>query len=167
MGPKKMKRHWRNLVARYGAYPVVWSLGGDINRTTAAADLLKAKPADVPQESAASRAAWTEIARYLKAIDPFGRLLGAHHGPGDPVLDEPTLLDMYLVRTGHSGLFSVSAQTEAFEQLSKVDPRAPVVLSEANHQGLFAAGNFSDHMQRHQFWVTLLGGGAGHTYGAN
>jgi hypothetical protein len=103
----------------------------------------------------------------LKAIDPFRRLLGAQDGPAYPALNDPTLLDMHLMRTGHSGLFSISAQTEAFEQLSKVDPRAPVVLSEANHQGQFAAGNFSDHMQRHQFWVTLLGGGAGHTYGAN
>ena len=24
MGMDKMKKHWRNLVARYGAYPVVW-----------------------------------------------------------------------------------------------------------------------------------------------
>lgn len=29
MGVDKMKKHWRNLVARYGAYPVVWSLAGE------------------------------------------------------------------------------------------------------------------------------------------
>ena len=29
MGVDKMKKHWRNLVARYGAYPVVWCLAGE------------------------------------------------------------------------------------------------------------------------------------------
>ena len=28
-GGAGMKRHWRNLVARYGAYPVVWCLAGE------------------------------------------------------------------------------------------------------------------------------------------
>jgi len=29
MGEAKVQQHWRNLVARYGAYPVVWCLGGE------------------------------------------------------------------------------------------------------------------------------------------
>ena len=29
MGVEKMKQHWRNLVARWGAYPVVWCLAGE------------------------------------------------------------------------------------------------------------------------------------------
>ncbi len=29
MGVEKMKRHWRNIVARWGAYPVVWCLAGE------------------------------------------------------------------------------------------------------------------------------------------
>jgi len=29
MGVAKMKQHWRNLVARWGAYPVVWCLAGE------------------------------------------------------------------------------------------------------------------------------------------
>jgi hypothetical protein len=166
MGPAKMKRHWRNLVARYGAYPVVWYMWGEINGTIAAADSPKTKPSNDPDDSALGTA-WTDIARYLKAIDPFRRMVGVHHGADSPPLNNPTLPDVYLLRTGHSGLFSISAQTAAFDHLSKVDPHAPVVLSEGNHQGLFAAGNFSDQMQRHQFWVTMLDGGAGHTYGAS
>jgi hypothetical protein len=37
-----MKRHWRNLVARYGALPTVWIIGGESGG---------------PQ--------WTEVARYV------------------------------------------------------------------------------------------------------
>jgi len=29
MGIEKMKKHWRYLIARYGAYPVVWCLAGE------------------------------------------------------------------------------------------------------------------------------------------
>ena len=29
LGMDKMKLHWRNLVARWGAYPVVWCLAGE------------------------------------------------------------------------------------------------------------------------------------------
>ena len=29
MGVEKLMQHWRNLVARYGAYPVVWCLAGE------------------------------------------------------------------------------------------------------------------------------------------
>ena len=29
MGMDKMKQHWRNMVARWGAYPVVWCLAGE------------------------------------------------------------------------------------------------------------------------------------------
>jgi hypothetical protein len=30
IGVAGLKRHWRHLVARYGAYPVCWMLGGEI-----------------------------------------------------------------------------------------------------------------------------------------
>ena len=30
MGMAKMKKHWRYIVARYGAYPVFWIVGGEI-----------------------------------------------------------------------------------------------------------------------------------------
>ena len=29
VGVEKMNRHWRYLIARYGAYPVVWIIGGE------------------------------------------------------------------------------------------------------------------------------------------
>jgi hypothetical protein len=42
-----------------------------------------------------------------------------------------------------------------------------LVLSEGNYQWLFNEGSYDDQLQRHQFWATMLDGGAGHTYGAN
>ena len=34
MGIERVKKHWRNLVARYGAYPVIWCLAGEVNLPT-------------------------------------------------------------------------------------------------------------------------------------
>ena len=115
----------------------------------------------------AYRAAWTELAAYLKSTDPYGRILGTHNQGDYRVLDDPGLLDMYFLQTGHSALFSISAQTEWFEELYGAERKAPIVLSEANYQGLFDASSYGDQLQRHQFWVTFLEGGAGHTYGGN
>ena len=54
-GVAGMKRHWRNLVARYGAYPVIWIIGGESGG---------------PQ--------WTEVARYVQKIDPYRRPATMH-----------------------------------------------------------------------------------------
>jgi len=45
VGIEGVKRHWRNIIARYGAYPTVWLIGGE---------------AGGPQ--------WTEVARYVQQI---------------------------------------------------------------------------------------------------
>jgi hypothetical protein len=29
VGLDGFKRHWRNLIARYGAYPAIWAVGGE------------------------------------------------------------------------------------------------------------------------------------------
>ena len=47
-GVAGIKRHWRNLIARYGAYPTVWIIGGESGG---------------PQ--------WTEVARYVRKTDPY------------------------------------------------------------------------------------------------
>ena len=31
MGVEKVKQHWRYLIARYGAWPVVWCAAGEAN----------------------------------------------------------------------------------------------------------------------------------------
>ncbi len=167
LGPEKLKRHWRNLVARYAAYPVVWVVGGEINRTRAQANFLQGRAPAMPDDQAGYRAAWTDIARYLQQVDPFDRVVGAHNQGDYQVVDDPSVLDMYFLQTGHSALFSVSAQIEWFGELREAAHRAPLVLSEANYQGLFAEGSYWDQLQRHQFWTTMLDGGAGHTYGSN
>lgn len=167
LGPEKMKRQWRNLIARYGAYPVVWCIGGEINKTRANEMFLGEFEPGMPTTKEAYRAAWTDVTRYVQETDPFGRVVGVHNQNDIHTVSDPTLLDMYFLQTGHSALPSISAQTQWFDQVRDAEHQAPMVLSEANYQWLFAEGSYDDQLQRHQYWATMLDGGAGHTYGAN
>ncbi|MEY2878162.1 MAG: hypothetical protein RLZZ15_542, partial [Verrucomicrobiota bacterium] len=76
MGVEKMKRHWRYLVARYGAFPVVWTLAGESTLTYYTAPV-----ADRAALKASQVQGWSEVARYLRNVDPFARLLTVHPGP--------------------------------------------------------------------------------------
>jgi hypothetical protein len=64
-GAVNIKRHWRYLVARYGAYPVIWILAGEI-----------------PEETKAGKGPWAEVATYLRSIDPYHHPLTGHTGHG-------------------------------------------------------------------------------------
>ncbi|MFP4056790.1 MAG: DUF4038 domain-containing protein [Candidatus Brocadiia bacterium] len=167
MGAGKMKRHWRTLVARYGALPVLWCLGGEINaRSRPKKHAGGLEPVMDPAPDSL-RAAWTDVARYVQATDPFDRVLGTHNVGDLHVLDDDALLDMYFMQTGHSALSTLQCALEWLEEKSQAGHRAPMVHAEANYQWLFAEGSYDDPLQRHQFWAVLLAGAAGHTYGAN
>ena len=71
MGVAKLKKHWRNLVARWGAYPVVWCLAGE---GAMPFYLSKTKKED----AAAQKQGWTEIARYVRSIDPYHHAVTIH-----------------------------------------------------------------------------------------
>jgi len=167
MGPEKMKRHWREIIARWGALPVVWCLGGEINGRSRPGKASGGLEAVMPHDADAIRASWTDTARHVKATDPFGRILGTHNVGSLNVLDDDSLLDMHFMQTGHSGLSTVQCGLTWFAAKRQAAHRAPMVWAEGNYQWLWAEGNFDDQLQRHQFWATMLAGAAGHTYGAN
>ncbi|MCG2659410.1 MAG: DUF4038 domain-containing protein, partial [Kiritimatiellae bacterium] len=73
MGIEKMKKHWQNLVARYGSYPVVWCLAGE---GTMPYYLSTSTEADRRLQ----KNGWNEMAVYLRQIDPYRRPITMHPG---------------------------------------------------------------------------------------
>ena len=71
LGADKMKQHWRYLVARWGALPVVWCAAGEGTMPY----YLSKNPA---AESALQKREWTEVIRSIHATDPFHRLVTIH-----------------------------------------------------------------------------------------
>ncbi len=144
-----IKRNWRNLVARYGAYPVVWILGGEI-----------------PEETKWGQGPWGEVIKYLRVVDPHHRMITCHTGygrrgsPGDA-----KVMDFDMVGGNHDATKAVSAVTLAIlTSACAKKPPMPVLVGETSYEGHMQQA-FQD-VQRHEFWMYMLNGAAGHTYGA-
>jgi hypothetical protein len=168
LGIEKMKQHWRYLIARYGAYPVVWSLCGEVGclyPITSTAD-----EAENERSRTFLRAGWSDIARYIGRMDPYRHPLTAHPNGGTESrenLEEDVPLTVAMLQTGHSFRNLQGRIPGMLDQLSRAvrrQPRLPVVNGEPNYEGIF--GSSWQDVQRFQVWSCLLGGAAGYTYGA-
>lgn len=165
LGVARARRHWRNLVARYGAYPVLWCVAGEANLPYY---LTPGFPFDDRQQAAG----WTDVARYVREIDPFRRPLSVHPtGLGAlsarGATTDPAVLDFDMLQTGH-GRQAHEALPPAIRTLRAsraAEPAMPVLNSEVSYEALFGA--IPAGIQRLVFWASMLSGAAGHTYGAN
>ena len=144
VGLDGFKRHWRNLIARYGAYPTVWIVGGE------------AKDAYGP---------WSELARFVKETDPFRRPL-TYHSPEHPrqAIKDHAMFDFDMIGIGHQGYQTAAQSLDLMKSCQSQQPARPVLCGEACYEGHMQT-NFQD-VQRHLFWSFMLSGAAGHTYGA-
>ena len=141
-GVAGMKRHWRNLIARYGAYPVIWIIGGESGG---------------PQ--------WTEVARYVQKIDPYRRPATMHpFDSGRKRVTDETVINFDMLQTGHGDWEAARGAVPKIQAAYARTPPMPVVLGEYCYEGHMQTA-FQD-VQRYVFWATMLSGSAGHTYGA-
>ncbi len=153
-GTEKMKKHWQYLVARYGAYPVIWIVGGE---------------AGGPE--------WASVAEYLRSIDPYHRLMTVHPYPGSGRrhIANDAVIDFDMIQAGHGGFYGTNAaygvwQATAANTVSKLmssyskTPTMPVVIGEVTYEGHMMTNG--SEVQRQVFWSSVLAGSAGHTYGA-
>ena len=153
MGLEKMKQHWRYIVARWGAHPVVWSLCGELLTRTDEAG------------RSGRRAAWTEAGRYLRQLDPFHRPITAHPTSPDSreMLDDESILDIDMLQTGHSYRKLENTAATVKSCVAK-DPPMPVINGEVCYEGIL--GSCWQDVQRFCFYTSVQSGSAGHTYGA-
>ena len=159
LGVERMKKHWRNVVARWGAYPVVWCVAGE-----------GAMPYYLSDNKERDRAfqikGWTDVARYIRQIDGHGRLITIH--PTDfsrSQVEDASVIDFEMLQTGHGDRGSIPNTIETLRKTLAMEPRMPVINSEVCYEGI--GGTCHDDVQRFFVWSCLLSGAAGHTYGAN
>lgn len=166
MGVEKMKRHWRYLIARYGAWPVVWTLAGEstliyYNNGGTAAERAAVQESQVQ--------GWSEVARHVRAIDPFKRLLTVHPGPNSgklrPIADM-ALLDFVFLQPGHSDWETLPVALEHLARARKQFPDRPSLMGEVNFEGMHGGGS-GPKIQRFLFWSTVLSGAPGFSYGTD
>jgi hypothetical protein len=151
VGVEKMNRHWRYLIARYGAYPVVWVVGGE-----------------------AGGLEWTAVARYVRNLDPYHRPATAHpYSSARQSLTDDAVLDFDMLQTGHGGGWgapigeyagvALNTVAKVTSHYSKMPPM-PVLVGEVTYEGHMMSNG--PEIQRFMFWSSMLNGAAGHTYGA-
>ena len=158
MGEEKMQQHWRYIIARWGAYPVVWCIAGE---ATMPYYLSKHRS----QESQTLKKGWTEMAKYIKDIEPFGRLLTVHPTEiGRKQLTDESLIDINLLQASHHGYGSVSKSISLLHQ-EYPNTSMPSIMSEVNYEGILQDTHAA--VQRLTFWSAILSGSKGFGYGAN
>jgi len=170
LGKEKMKLHWRNLVARYGAYPVVWIVAGEW-----------VLPIDCGDITDYQKNGWIELIEYVKSIDPYQSPATLHEGvhrrtstTRDWVTDQ-SLVDFDLLQTGHGEDTYFKKTVSNISHCYSMTPAKPVICGEVAYEGHTDRppniyknhDELSPFPQRYLFWTSMLQGAAGHTYGAN
>lgn len=162
IGLDNMQRHWRYLMARWGALPVVW---------TAAGEQTMPWYLESDAQKVASRARlaadWSQVMAHMRATNAFDRLITTH--PVTSARESVTdigLLDFEMQQTGH-GAPTVHHALRAWQGWC-AQPAMPVISGEARYEGLELNPTVTARNAREAFWAHALNSGlAGHTYGAN
>ncbi len=159
LGIEKMKRHWRYLVARWGACPAVWCLAGEGSMPY----YLSKSP---QRDAAMQKTGWTEIAKYVRSVSAYRNPITIHPSSSARVtVDDPSVLDLDMLQTGHSDRESIPNTVKQMTGSYAAAPMMPVVNGEVCYEGIQEASR--QEVQRFMFWACMLNGAAGHTYGAN
>jgi hypothetical protein len=163
LGVDKAKQHWRYLIARYGAYPVIWCVAGEANLPWYLAK-------GFPYDDREVVHGWTEVARSLRASDPFHRLVTIHPTGIGPLnarhaIDDAALIDFDMLQTPHGERDAIAPTFKAVTHSYASLPAMPTLDGEASYEMLM--DRIRPEWPRAMFWLCMMNGAAGHTYGAN
>ncbi len=159
MGLQKIKQHWRYIIARWGAYPAFWCLAGE---GTMPYYLSKNKQ----QDAETQKAGWTEVARYVRSIDPYHHPITIHpSSAARDTVEDPNVLDFDMLQTGHGDRTSYPNTINTITKELQRNPQMPVLVGEVCYEGILDENR--QEVERFVFWACVLSGAAGHTYGAD
>lgn len=137
-------RYCRNLVARYGARPALWLIGGD-------------GPGYLPQIDAGGA--------EVEAWDAYGQPTGMHYCPhaDNRAWQDREWLDFQWCQTGHGG----EHVPERVMDMWRNEPARGVANGEPTYENIGRPGNGAGWWQGHEAWCNLCAGGTmGVVYGA-
>jgi hypothetical protein len=158
MGAERMRQHWRYLIARYGAYPVVWCLAGGGTMPYYLAE-------DREGDQNALRRGWTEMARYVASVDPYHRPLAVHPSPRRSARFELEAGVPYDLPMHHIGDLVDQGLRENRVEGSPVNASPQQLVGEVCYPGMLTVERHELH--RAMFWISMLSEACGFTYGVN
>ncbi len=166
MGPDRIARHWREVIARWAAFPVVWCVAGEAGLP----HYDQVGTAEQDELVSALAGQWRDTARMVKELDGYDNLRTVHpcpafsHYSSTDVFGDVADLDLIWLQTGHADRAAIDSSLDAMDRELSHQHGLPVINSEVCYEGI-AAGSPAT-LQRFLFWSNVLSGAAGHTYGA-
>jgi hypothetical protein len=158
----------RYLLARYGAYNLIWSLSGEYQYSY---DLAGWDTAD-----------WNDLGNFVQTYNPYQHPVTVHpssltrwskKAPGagqqssSGEFHKQAWLALNWLQTGHISAKLSNIPLRLAQDYAKT-PAKPIIHSEGWYEHKLKDGELATSAQiRWQAWVTYLNGGAGHTYGVH
>lgn len=141
-------RYCRYLVARYGARPAIWLVGGDN-----------------PFETASLLEQLDRAGRTIEEWDSYQQPTGIHYGPNARFRShqEKPWMDFQWCQTGHNGEHVPERVADMWRNL----PVKAVANGEPTYENIGRTGRAAGWWQGHEAWLNLTAGGTmGLVYGA-
>ncbi len=146
------------LVARYGAYPIIWTLGGEL-------------PGYFPAGAKKMEDDWRHVALETEKWDTYNHLMTFHQATARPFLDTyigESWYDFALTQGAHG---DSPFYPTMYSEFREKHPQIPIVEGESLYEGASSNENFSrvitPEMMRYIAWLCMQTGGCGYTYGCN
>ncbi len=155
-GVERYKRMAKYTAARYGAYPVAWTLAGE----------LPGYMGDLEENVRL----WNEVAKECRRWNAYGNLQSAHLAcdrPFPKIYENEEWFDFAMSQAGHGDFDMAQSMYSEFKEMYAGHP---VLESEGNYEG--AASNeytsrpITDAMMRRLAYLIMQSGGCGYTYGS-
>lgn len=147
------------LAARYGAYPVIWTLAGEI----------PAYEEKEYQQMLTDK--WREVALEAEKWSGYHNLQSAHQAADRPFKDiyqGESWYDFAMTQAGHGDL---PMPASMYGDFRKRFPACPMVesegLYEAAYSGEYVPRQITPEMMRRLAYLCFQNGGCGYTYGVN
>jgi len=149
-----MARLAEYVAARYGAHPLVWITGQEVNLPN---------PKDGPPRT--DLVGWAAAAESFAKTNGYGHPVGGHMYPGRPtVWGQEPWHDWFPLQGGHTG--SGIRKLDNFLFYWNHTPRKPFLETEAMYEAIRCGPRVADASDvRHAAWKSLLCGSYGYTYG--
>lgn len=155
-GIERYKVLAKYLIARYGAYPVAWTLGGELP------GYFEAQKEDMVN-------AWREIAIETERIDGYHNLQSAHLATDRPlpnIYQGENWYDFAMSQAGHGDYDMFFTMYTDFREKY---PACPLIESEGLYEGAgsneISSRVITADMMRRLAYTLIQSGGCGYTYG--
>lgn len=146
------------VVARYGSYPIVWTLAGEVAGYEPA---LRAQRLD----------GWRQVALAIRDADDYDHPQTAHLTAERPIPADYLGEDWHSLTLNQLGHGDVDMRSAHYEEYFARAPETPIVEGESMYEGLTSveyAGRrtVTDTMVRHVAYRAIQSGCCGYSYGA-